>query len=141
MTVRDFDTERRERHAKREAEMGDRQILVGGKTFTYKPNVSYTVLEKISDTADLDGSVLIQSLEQSILRLLEPGQEDEFLEVVRSDEDPWTFQDLNDLCTWLTEAQVGRPLPLPSPSLPGDESTTTPSTDDSSSKPAEVLTV
>lgn len=134
--VKDFDAERHERHAAREALMGDRIIKLGGKPFKYQGTVSYTILEDIADTGAMDGGELIRGLEQAIIRMLEPGQEDAFLEVVRSVEDPWTFQDLNDLCTWLTEAQVGRPLAQPSPSLPGVETTGTASTEDSSSKPA-----
>jgi hypothetical protein len=135
-TTRDFDTERRQRHAERVALLGDRKIVLGGKAFTYRSTVSYTILEDISDTSVLEGSELIRALEEAITHLLEPGQEDEFLAVVRSTEDPWTFQDLNDLCAFLTEAQVGRPLAQPSPSQDGGESTTTTSTESSSSRPA-----
>jgi hypothetical protein len=134
--VKDFDAERHERHKAREALMGERVIMLGGRPFKYQGTVSYTVLEDISDTSEREGGDLIRALEDAITRLLEPGQEEAFLEVVRSVEDPWTFQDLNDLCTWLTEAQVGRPLGQPSSSPPGDETTSTASTDSSSSKPA-----
>lgn len=132
--VKDFDSVRKEREAARVAVMGSREIILGGKSFTYRPTVSYLTLAQIADSSDLDGADLIRSLEDAITQILDPGQEEAFLEVVRSKEDPWSFQDLNDLCGWLTEAQVGRPLPQRSPSTSGDETTGTTSTDDSSSE-------
>lgn len=138
MTNKDFDSERKERHAARIALLGAPTITLGGQEFYYKPIVSYTILEDVADTNELVGSELIRALESAILAMLEPGQEEKFLAVVHSTEEPWTFQDLNDLCSWLTTAQVGRPLAQPSPSLPGDEPTSTTLTDDSSSQLAEA---
>jgi hypothetical protein len=136
--MKDFDTERRERHAAREVEMGDRSFTLGGETFTYRSVVSYTVLEEIAASSDKDGAELISSLEAAILHLLEDGQEERFLKAIRSPDDPFTFADLNDLATWLTEVQVGRPTQAPSLSTTGGAATSTPSTDDSSSPPAVV---
>ena len=136
--MKDFDTERRERHAEREKEMGDRSFILSGKTFVYRANASYTVLEQIAATNDADGGDLIRAMEQSVLELLEPGQEDEFLATIRSKDDPYTFADLNELAEWLTEAQVKRPTLAPLPSTGGDATTPISSTDDSSSKPAEA---
>lgn len=135
-TVKDFDTERRERNEEREREMGDRTFTLCGEQFTYLPRVSYTVLEEIATQADLEGAELIQSMEKAVLLFLEPGQEEHFLEVSRNKADPLTFGDLNDLTTWLTEVQVKRPTPAPSLSSPGAPKTSTSSKDDSSSKPA-----
>ena len=135
--MKDLDADRRERHAERELVMGDRTFLLGGETFTYRSAVSYTVLEDIAATSESDGTELIQALEKAVVALLEEGQEERFLKVVRSTEDPFTFSDLNDLCTWLTEAQLGRPTQAAWPSTGGDATTPTSSTDDSSSPPAE----
>jgi hypothetical protein len=134
--VKDFDTERKVRHAEREAEMGDRSFVLGGETFTYRAIVSYTVLEKIAASSEKDGAELIRNLEDAVLDLLEDGQEERFLAVLRSTTDPLNFSDLNELCTWLTEAQVNRPTLAPLPSTAGDATTSTSSTDDSSSQPA-----
>jgi hypothetical protein len=134
--MKDFDAERQERHAQREAEMGDREFTLGGQTFHYIPIASYTVLEQIATTDDLEGAELIRVMENSAVKLIEEEERGRFLEVVRSEKDPLTFGDLNDVCRWLTEAQVGRPTQAPSPSMDGDAPTSITSTDDSSSKPA-----
>lgn len=139
--MKDFDAERRERHAEREARMGDRVFILGGEEFTYRATVSYTVLEYIANSGQLDGGDLIANLERGCVDLLEDGQEARFLKVLRSTEDPLSFSDLNDLCTWLTEAQVGRPTLAPSPSTDGDATTSTSSTDDSSSTLAAASAV
>ncbi len=136
MAVKDFDSERRERNAEREREMGDRTFTLCGEQFTYLPAVSYTVLEEIASQGDLEGAELIASMEKAVLNFLEPGQEERFLKVARSRTDPLTFADLNDLSTWLTEVQVKRPTPAPSLSTPGAPKTSTSSTDASSSAPA-----
>lgn len=131
--MKDFDSERQERHAAREKEMGDRTFVLGGEKFTYRATVSYTVLEYIANTGELEGGDLIHNLERGCVDLLDDGQEERFLAVLRSTENPLSFADLNDLCTWLTEAQVGRPTLAPLPSTAGDATTSTSSTDDSSS--------
>ncbi len=136
--VKDFDVERHARREEREKEMGERSFVLCGKTFTYRAEVSYTVLEQISEQGGMDGKELIQSIEAAVLDLLEPGQEEEFLAVARNKDDPLTFEDLNTLATWLTEVQVNRPTQVPSPSTSGDESTSTALTAVSSSPPAEA---
>jgi hypothetical protein len=134
--LKDFDSEIRERHAEIEARAGDRSFLLGGVTFTYRAFVSYTVLQRIAATADQDGVDLIDAMETAVVDLLEEGQKEKFLEVSRNTESPMTFFDLNELCSWMTEAQTGRPTLAPSPSSSGDAQTSTSSTEDSSSKPA-----
>lgn len=135
-TVKDFDLDRRERNEQREREMGDRVFTLCGEQFTYRSSISYTVLEKIATQADLEGAELIQSMEQAVIDLLEPGQEEKFLSVARNQDDPLTFADLSELATWLTEVQVKRPTPAPLPSTPGAPKTSTSSKADSSSEPA-----
>jgi hypothetical protein len=134
--MKDFDTERRERHAERERMMGERSFVVGGETFYYRAVVSYTVLESIAGSGGLEGAELIHVLERGAVDMLEDGQEERFLAVLRNMDDPLSFNDLNELCFWLTEAQSGRPTLAPLPSTAGDATTSTSSTDDSSSLPA-----
>lgn len=136
--MKDFDGERHARREQREKELGERTFVLCGERFTYRAEVSYTVLERISEQGNLDGGDLIQSIEAAVLDLLEPGQEERFLAVARNTDDPLTFEDLNSLATWLTEVQVSRPTQVPSPSTPGDESTSTSLTAVSSSPPAEA---
>lgn len=134
--MKDFDTGRKERRALRLERMGDRQFKLGGETFTYRDSVSYTVLEKIAASADDDGADLIRVLERAVIELLEDGQEERVLAVLHSTTDPFTFEDLNELVSWLTEVQSGRPTLASSPSTAGDAETETSSTEDSSSRPA-----
>jgi hypothetical protein len=132
--VRDFDSGRHERRAERE--QADRTFVLGGETFVYRAEVSYTVLEKISEQSEMIGADLIRSIEKSVVELLEPGQEERFLAVARAAEDPFTWEDLNELSTWLTEVQMGRPTQALSPSGDGDGTTETPLKDASFSEPA-----
>ena len=137
--MKDFDTERRERHEKRERELGDRTFVLSGETFTWKANASYTVLEQVASTEDEDGTDLIHAMEQAIVAMLEDGQEERFLEVVRNKDDTYTFEDLNALARWLVEEQVKRPTlaPLPSTAMGANQESSTASTADSSLPPAE----
>lgn len=137
--MRDFDSERKERNEQRLKEMGDRTFTLCGEQFTYRAVSSYTVLEKVATTQNLNTAELIASIEEVIIAFLEPGQGERFLAVARNDEDPLTFADLNDLMNWLAEVQVARPTEPLSPSTSGDESTSTSSKADKSSAPAVGL--
>ena len=138
VAVKDFDAERHARRERREKEMGDRKFTLCGEEFYYRVDISYDLLSRIADQSELDGVELIRSMEASIVEMLEPGQEEHFLVVARNKEDPLTFADLDDLQNWLTGVQLGRPTEVPSPSSPGDESTSTSLTAVSSSAPAEA---
>jgi len=132
--MKDLDVDRLARHKEREAMMGDRQFKFGGEVFTYRANVQYDVLRDVAAmTADTDGSEVIDTLEKTVLSLLEAPSHKSFLKVCRRSEDPITFQDLNDLATWLIQEQVGSPIPASSLSSVGDATTTTDSTEKSSS--------
>lgn len=145
--MKDFDTERHERHAERAALLGDRAFKFGGETFTFYAAVPYEVLRAIAalgdETVDSSGAAVIDGIEATVLALIEDidGAHDRFREVCRRQTDPVTFFDLNALCTWLIEQQVGRPTAAPSPSTDGRESTSTESTEISSSPPAAVSAV
>jgi len=132
--MKDLDVDRLARHKERETMMGDRQFKFGGEVFTYRANVQYDVLRDVAAmTADTDGSEVIDTLEKTVLSLLEAPSHKPFLKVCRRSEDPITFQDLNDLATWLIQEQVGSPIPASSLSSVGDATTTTDSTENSSS--------
>jgi hypothetical protein len=136
--MKDFDAERRERHAEREAEAGDRSFVFGGETFTYRPVVSYTLLERIFGADEQGAAEAIRALESTVVEMVEEKDRERFLATVRNPDDPITLDDLTTLCGWLTEGQVGRPTEAPSPSTDGDAKTSTPSTVDSSSPLAEA---
>ena len=138
--TKDFDQERRERHAARERGLGDRSFVISGQTFTYKANASYTVLEELSASDEMDGAAMIRAIESAMLDMVDDAQHDEFLAVLRNKQDPYTFEDLNDLASWLVEEQVKRPTAAPSSSTDGDANptTSTSSKDDSSSQLVEA---
>jgi hypothetical protein len=133
--VKDFDAEFAQAHAERESEMAERSFKLGGKTFTYAANPSYTGLGQI--TSEGEGDV-IGRLEEGLLRLMDDGQEEEFLAVLRDKKSKVTLNDLNTLIAWVIEQQTGRPTQAPSLSTPGGATTSTPSTAGSSSKLAEA---
>lgn len=136
--MKDFDAERRERHAAREAQSGDRSFIFGGETFTYRPIVSYTLLERIFGTEEQGAAEAIRALESTVVEMIEEKDRDRFLSIVRNVDDPVSLDDLSTLCGWLTEGQVGRPTQAPLPSIGGDAKTSIASTEDSSSLPAEA---
>lgn len=141
--AKDFDVERRERHAARERGLGDRSFVLSGHTFVYQANASYTVLEELSASDELDGAAMIRAMESAMLGMIEGDQRDEFLAVLQDKDDPYTFEDLNDIASWLVEEQVKRPTAAPSSSTGGDANpqTTTPSTASSSPPLAEASAV
>lgn len=139
---KDFDGERRERHAARERHLGTRDFVLSGKTFTWLPNVSYTALEALSAADEFDGAELIRAIEGAMTEMIEEDQREQFLAVLRDKDDPYTFADLNAVATWLVEEQVKRPTQPLSSSTDGgaSPSTETSSKDDSSSQLAVAST-
>ena len=106
---KDFDGERRERHAARERGLGARDFVLSGKRFTWLPNVSYTALESLSAADEFDGAELIRAIEGAMTEMIVEDQREQFLAVLRDKDDPYTFADLNAVATWLVEEQVKRP--------------------------------
>jgi hypothetical protein len=134
--MKDFDADRKERHAQREVDLGDRTFQLGGRTFTYKANVPYDFLKDIAAVNNsTEGDSVIETLERFCVDIIEDDPEG-FLAVLRSREDPVTFADLNELTTWLMEQQVRRPTSAPSSSTDGRVTTGTDSTEVSSEQPA-----
>jgi len=138
--MKDFDTERHERNAEREARIGERTFVLGGETFEFVGTSSYTVLARVAATGDMSAIDTIEAFEEAICDFLESGQQERFLKVARNKEDPLTFEDLNDVCFYITEKQSGRPTLAPSPFIAGATTTEISSTEDLSSTPAEVST-
>ncbi len=139
---KDFDSERRERHAQRERGLGDRTFVLSGQTFKWRANASYTALERLASADEKDGAELVRAMESAMVDMVEEEQQEKFLEVLHDKDDPYTFADLNSIASWLVEEQVKRPTIAPSSSTGGDADpkTTTSSKDDSSSEPVEALT-
>lgn len=135
--MKDFDQERRERHARREEELPDRRFVLNGHTFTYRANPSYTALERLASASDAQGVEVIRLWEDGLLDLLDDGQEDALLAALRDPKKPVTIEDLNQIISWVTEAQTARPTSPPSPSGAGGNGTSTSSTEDSSSVQVE----
>lgn len=137
--MRDFDSERHERHEQREKELGDRSFIIGGEHFTYRANARYRVLRDMASiTSDTEGAVVIDTIEEAVLQLIEEDGDAHarFHALIERANDPITFEDLTALCNWLIEEQFARPTQAPSLSIAGRETTGTPSTDISSSPPA-----
>ncbi len=131
--MKDFDKEFAESQAERASEMKEREFKLGGKTFTYAANPSYTGLGQI--TSDGEGD-FIGRLEEGLLRMMDAGQEEDFLAVLRDTKHPVTINNLNSLISWIIEQQTGRPTQAPSLSTSGAPKTATSSTAGSSSAPA-----
>lgn len=131
--MKDFDTEFAQAHAERESELKERSFKLGGKTFTFAANPSYTGLAQLTSEGEGD---IIGKLEEGLLRLMDKGQEEEFLATLRDTESPVTISDLNTMISWIIEQQTGRPTQAPSLSTPGAPETSTRSTENSSSRPA-----
>jgi hypothetical protein len=142
--MKDLDVDRLARHKEREAAMGDRQFKFGGEVFTYRANVRYDVLRDVAAmTADTDGSEVIDTLERTVLDLLESDKKghERFLKACHQADDPITFQDLNNLATWLIQEQVQSPTLASLPSGAGDATTSTDSTESLSLPLAEAAAV
>jgi hypothetical protein len=123
--MKDFDSERQDRHSAREKELGDREFKLGGKTFNYRANTSYTVLESIAAVGEAEGGKVIELLEAALSDLVEADQAEAFLAVLRDKKDVVTFEDMNSIVNWIVEEQTKRPLSPASASTDGDATTGT----------------
>lgn len=135
--MKDFD-EAREERAKT-----DRTFTVAGEQFTRRPAVApETILhwnQATSGEIDLTEQEWLDVYDETILAMLEPGQEEKWASVRDAGiENPLTVADLTAIIRWLFEEMAGRPTGPSSDSSDGRESSATTSKDDSSSKPAGV---
>jgi hypothetical protein len=135
--VKDFDEARRER------ESYDRSFVIGGTQFTRRiavaPERVLNWNKAGAGELELDEQGWLDLYDETVLALLEPGQEDKWAAVRSPDlEHPLTGTDLTNLIRWLFTEMAGRPTGRSSDSSPGPNGTATTSTDDSSSKLAEA---
>ena len=119
----------------------DRSFVIGGETFVRKPAVAPEEIlqwnRATGGEVELSEAEWIDTYDETILVLLEPGQEEKWREVRRRDvENPLTIGDLSGLIRWLFEEMSGRPTTPSSDSSDGRPSTETTSKGDSSSTPA-----
>ncbi len=136
--MRNFDSEREQRHAEREKALGDRSFTFGSEVFAYSSNVSYDVLRRLTSDVPLQGEAYITAIENSVLDLIEDEGDahKRFLKLCKRKKDPVTFDDLQTLCTALVELAFSRPTEASLPSGDGREITGTTSTEPTSSEPA-----
>lgn len=113
--MKDFDEARAEREAR------ERTFKIGGEEFTFRPAVTPEAL--LAYNSAITGEVTpteqewIALYDQTIVALLDPGQDDRWLHVRRGDApNPINVSDLTSLLEWLLEQQVGRPTGPPSDS-------------------------
>jgi hypothetical protein len=139
--VKDYDAERQQRHKEREQALGDRQFKLGGEIFTYRANVSYDVLRRLTSDAPLTGSAYIDAIELSCLEMIEDDDDahKRFIALSSRDKDPVTLEDLQAVFSGLVEDAFKRPTQASLPSGVTDAATGTSSTETPSTAPAEAL--
>lgn len=111
----------------------ERSFIIGGETFHHRIGVPPEVLQPWLE-ADEFSSDWLTILDETIVAMLEPGEEDLWKKVRDPNAaNPLTQIDLTALIRWLIEVTAGRPTGPPSNSSDGRPSTETRSTDGSSS--------
>lgn len=134
--MRDFDSERRERHDEREKALGDRSFKLGGEVFEFRANVSVDVLRSLSSDTPLMGGAYIDAIQQSCMEMIEDDGHDRFVEILKRRDDPVTMEDLQAVFSGLVEEAFRRPLDQSSPSTDGVSESGTSSKETSSTEPA-----
>lgn len=111
----------------------DRSFIIGGETFHHRVGVPPEVLQPWLE-ADEYSTEWLKILDETIVGMLEPGEEDLWKKVRDPHAaNPLTQIDLTALIRWLIEVTAGRPTGPPSSSSAGRPSIETNSTGDSSS--------
>lgn len=130
--MKDFDAARRER------EKRDRSFTIGGQEFTRKVGLRPEELllwnEATSGEKVPTEKEWIDVYDETVLAMLEPGQEDKWTQVRADQANPLTVHDLLELIKWLLTELSGRPTGQPSDSSDGLDSTETTSTGGSDSR-------
>lgn len=107
---KDFDAERRERHQENEAAWEDREFRFGGKTLRYLASPPYQSTKALVEIAEGDAGTRVFSIvEGAVIAMLEPDSRAAFREVVASQDDPITWDDMIKLAFWLIEETSQRP--------------------------------
>jgi len=129
--MKNFDEERQHRAER------DRSFTIGGETFTYRASVAPEKMaawnEAVTGEVSLGERKWLELYDETILGMLEPGQEEKWASVRNPDLDvPINLRDLTDLMEWLLAEQSGRPTESPSDSSETAGETATDSTEHSS---------
>lgn len=140
--MKNFDDARKERLNR------ERQFVIGGETFTFRPSVRpedvldwFEMRTGESLTGD-DGLTQRQQVEvydRTVLAFLEPSQDEAWAKVRADADPPITIKDISDLIEWLFEEQAGRPTSQPSDSSTGSGSGETGTTSTGSSLSEEEM--
>ena len=134
--ARDFDEERRSRR-----EDVEHSFTIADRTFTFRQAIRPDEIVDYYDLRDgmavgLDNKEGLALLDDTVLRLLTPGQEDKWAEARAVDDDDLTIRlrDLHDIIEYVIEVTSGRPTVPPTDSSAGRNGTAaTTSTPDSTS--------
>lgn len=138
--MRNFDDSRKKSRASEEA----RTFVLGGETFVLRPAIHPEALEDYDRiTPESTIKETLDIVDELILNMIDTRDDShERYHRVRSNRnDPITIDDLQELVQWMVEMQTARPTGQPGDSSPGQSSTATESTVESSSPVAEALTV
>jgi hypothetical protein len=130
---RDFDETRKRRHDENEDAWEDREFALGGRKLRYLANPPYQATKAIVEIVESDPGLRVFSIvEQAVLSMLESSSRQDFLEVVSSDVDPITWDDLIEVANWLISETTGRPTGRSQSSTGSSSGTGTVSTETSS---------
>lgn len=140
--MRDFDAERDQRLAEREArymEEGiDRSFKLGGEIFEYRYMLPYSAIDAIwSVNVDTAPGTLTDRINKALSQMIEPGENGEALKRLERAKENFEIEDARAVTLFVIAEVSRRPTQAPSPSGDGRERTGAESTDDSSSQVAE----
>lgn len=133
-----------ERAARPKMSAKERTFIIGGETFVHRtadeiwPDMTLALDELGPDTSERDS---LKILDELILDLIEGSGHERWRKLRARRTDPITVSDITELINWLLQAVSGLPPTQSEPSLPTQETNGQPSTETSSSEPAEVLTI
>lgn len=102
----------------------EREFKVVGETFRWhdvRPEVLTEFDAEPEEDKDgtADPNAAWKLIDRRILVFLSPEDRKRWVELRKRDENPVTIAQLNEIWTWLLEAQVARPTETPSPSASG----------------------
>lgn len=113
MTVKDFDTPRKQALAER----GAAQFLLGGYTFTIKRKIPPEVLAdwaRMKDMDDANGLAYLDNVMHDVLIMEDHSEYERQRSIREPDEDILDVNDLLAVMEWVLEEVTGRPFELSS---------------------------
>ena len=137
--MHDFDKSQRARHAQNEIEFGERSFTFRGEVFYVRANVGYPAIKRMAEiNENTEGTAVFERVEKAVLAMIDPRDKayERFEKVIESADFPVTFEDLNELNTWLIQESTGRPPTQPESSVTGLQIAGTKSTGTSFDEPA-----